>query len=99
MNGNPKISPNFVEIGGLLIFAHFPRHPLSQGVLRSMALSAARLAFGLSSLKEGRGSVEDPSQKRLNKLPVSPKGPIATGLNELLSNISPMTCQLTEFVL
>jgi hypothetical protein len=35
----------------------------------------------------------------LNKLPVSPKGPIATGLNELLSNISPMTCQLTEFVL
>ena len=36
--------------------------------------------------------MEDLFQKRLKKLPVSPKGPIATGIKEyLLSNISPMT--------
>jgi hypothetical protein len=51
---------------------------MSQGVLSSMALSAACLAFGLSSLKEERGSVVDPFQNRLNKLPVSSKGPVAT---------------------
>jgi hypothetical protein len=29
MNVNPTISPNFVEIGGLLFFCPFPRHPLA----------------------------------------------------------------------
>lgn len=45
-----------------------------------MALSAARLAFGLSLVNEGRGSVEEPFQKRLKRLPVSPKGRYLVGL-------------------
>ena len=33
MNVNPTISPNFVEIGGLLFFCPFPRHPLSMDLM------------------------------------------------------------------
>ena len=55
---------------------------ISQGVLRSMALSVACLAFGLSLVNEGRGSVEEPFQKRLNRLSVSRKGSITTGMKE-----------------
>ena len=60
----------------------FPAIEHSPGVDVEMDRLAALAAFGRSTLKWGNGRVLTPYRKRLNRLPISPWGPIAMGMKE-----------------
>jgi hypothetical protein len=84
--------PNSLSL--LLCFHCLSARPkMSKGVLVFVAMiSAANLALGRLGGKEVMGIGSVPSMNRRNKVPNSPCGPTAIGINALVdSMISPMT--------
>jgi hypothetical protein len=76
--------PNTNSLLLLLCFHCLSSRPkISNGVLVFVAISAANLALGRLGGKEVMGIGSVPSMNRRNKVPNSPCGPTAIGINAL----------------